>query len=119
MSLATLAIAQAKAAMQRYGCAVALSHVSVGTGPDSTGDVTTAANTWGLLDASSLQGLGFKFGSDLVQAGDCKLTIPGGLAFAPAPGDTLTAAGKSWTVISVRPLYVGSAPATYELLVRS
>lgn len=122
MSLATLAQNQAAMAINRYGAIATLAQVTPGTYDPSTGttpDSTVTTPTRAILDASSLAGLGAKFGADLVRSGDLKATIPAkGLTSDPKGGDQLTVRGSTLAVVAVRPLFVGASPVTYELLVR-
>ena len=89
----------------------------------ATGLATTATQTCrtrAKLDATALKTLGFKFGDGLVQMGDIEASIPAkGLPFLPEPGDNLSAIGKQFKVICVRPAYAPGGMATeYTLLVR-
>jgi hypothetical protein len=101
-----------------------LAHVEPGTydpgSGTSTGSVTSTCTTQVKLDGTSLKTLGFKFGDGLVQGGDIDGSIPGkGLTFAPLPGDTLTANGFPYVIVSVRPSYTpGGSAAEYSLLLR-
>lgn len=118
MSLASMVQKQAQAALGRYGAPATLTHATPGAFDPATGTVTsttTTASVRALLDASSLQGLGFKFGQDLVQGGDMKATVAGVI---PEPGDTLAMAMGTFTVIAVRPSYVGDQAVMCECLVR-
>lgn len=118
MSEATELAADVLEGLREVGTAVTLTHITPGTGPDATGDTTTTASTYGYPDASSLVGLGYKFGADLVRTGDMKLTIPGALAFEPAQGDTAAFLGSTWNVIAGQPVYLAGEIVSTDLLVR-
>lgn len=118
MSEAAEIAAEVAEALAEVGTPVVLTHITLGTGPDASGDTTTTANTYGAPDASFLVGLGYKFGADLVKTGDMKLTVPGGLAFAPAQGDTAAFMGGTWKVIAVQPTYYAGEIVSSDLLVR-
>lgn len=123
MSLATLAQNQAAMAIRRYGATATLTQITQGAFDPATGtsgSTTVSTATKAILDASSLQGLGYTFGQDQVIDGDLKATIPAkGLDVAPKPGDGLTIGATTYTIKAVRPLYVGASAVTYELLVRA
>lgn len=118
MSEATDIAASVLEALQEVGTQVVLTHITPGAGPDATSDTTTTVSTYGAPDASSLVGLGYRFGADLVKTGDMKLTVPGGLAFTPAQGDTAAFLSSTWNVISVQPTYYAGEIVSNDLLVR-
>lgn len=117
MSLAGTVLASASRALKTYGAKGTLAHSVAGPYDPATGGtsvVTSYRNVNALLDASSLAGLGYKFGQDLVQAGDLKATITG----TAEVGDVLTLAAGTFTVKAVQPSYVGDVVVTSDLLVR-
>lgn len=82
-------------------------------------DVTRKASIQVYLDSSSIKTLGFKFGSDLVRAGDLLAVIPAkGLTFTPEEGDELVMAAGKFKVVRVAPSYVADTPIVFELMVR-
>ena len=118
MSLATVVAAAAKRALGAYGAPATLTHKTPGAYDPATGGAsvtTTTTSVRALLDASSLVSLGFKFGQDLVRAGDMKATVTG---VVPVEGDTLTLPLGTFTVIQVRPVYVQATQVLAECLVR-
>lgn len=118
MSLASIVKSAASRVVKTYGDAGTLTHVVVGVYDPATGtvgNVPTATACRAVRDASSLQGLGFTFGQGIVQTGDMKVILSG---VDPAQGDTLTLSDGDWTVIAVRPSYVGADAVAYECLVR-
>ncbi len=122
-ALESLVLNQAYAVMKRYGAKAMLTRTTLGAyDPESgtTGTGTTqSSGTFAILDATSLQALGFKFGNGLVRTGDLMATIPAkGLAFEPLALDGLTLPMGVFTVVDVRPTYAGATPVTYALLVR-
>lgn len=117
MSLASTVQRSAAKALKSYGAPGTLTRVVPGAYDPVTGgstQSTTSIPVSALLDASSLQGLGFKFGPDLVQGGDLKAT----LSAEAVAGDSLTVAGGTFQVIAVRPSYVGATAVLWEALVR-
>jgi len=106
-----------------FGAPATLSQITPGTYDPNTGTsgAGTTVNTTcsAVLDASSMTGLGYQFGPDLVQEGSQKALLAGkGLAVMPEPGDILTLAGVPWVIDAVRPTYSGAVAVLYELLVR-
>ena len=100
-----------------------LSHTTRGVHNSATGtpgvNTITTCNTLAVLDATSMRGLGFKYGEGLVQGGDIDALVPGkGLTFTPQPGDLITVAGTQYTIVTVRPTYAGAVAVTHSLLVR-
>jgi len=118
MSDATELIQDITEALKDAGAPVTITHVVVGTGPDDSGDTTLPVSTFGTLDASSLKGLGFQFGDGLVQVGDHKLKVPGGLGFVPAAGDKVNVLGANWRVVANQPTYYADTAVAFDLLVR-
>lgn len=122
MSLATMAQGLAGSAIKTYGADGTLTHSTPGVYDPVTGGSTPTVATSacvGIIDASGLASLGFKFGSDLVRSGDYKVTVPNkGLTFAPTQGDAISIASRVGTVIAIQPVYVMDQVVTYELLVR-
>lgn len=118
MSLATVVAGAAKRALGTYGAPATLTHKAPGAYDPATGGAsvtTTTTSVRALLDASSTTVLGFKFGQDLVRAGDMLATVTG---VVPVEGDTLTLAMGTFTVIQVRPVYVQATQVLAECLVR-
>ncbi len=118
MSLAAVAASAAKRALGAYGAPATLTHKTPGAYDPATGGAsvtTTTTSVRALLDASSQQTLGFKFGADLVRAGDLLATVAG---VAPVEGDTLTLAMGTFTVMKVRPTYMQAVQVMAECLVR-
>ena len=127
IGLAEDARQSAAEAIEEYGAPAVFTHQESGpfdpvTGESAAGAVTTIP-TFALLDASSLQSLGFRFGSGLVETGDIAATVAAdAFTSKPIPGDRLEITegeyAGSYGIHAVRPLMVGSAAITYELLVR-
>lgn len=118
MSLAGTVAGAAKRALGTYGAPGTLSHAEDGAYNPTTGATTTTTTTVSvraLLDGSSTTALGFKFGPDLVQAGDLKATIANAV---PYVGDRLSLAAGIFTVVAVRPSYVVGTAVMWECLVR-
>lgn len=118
MSLARTVQKAAGRALKTYSAPGTLTHATPGSYDTNTGGVTNTTTTTSvraLLDASSLVGLGAKFGADLVRTGDMLATVAG---VAPVEGDTLTLAMGTFKVIQVRPVYVQATQVMAECLVR-
>ena len=117
MSLAGTVQNAAARALKAYGASGTLTHTVPGAYDPTTGGTTASTTTRSvnaLLDASSLVGLGHKFGQDLVQAGDLKATITG----TAEAGDVLTISLGAFTVKAVQPVYVRDVAVMSECLVR-
>ena len=120
MSLAGTVKNAAERAIKTYGAVGTLTRTVDGNFDPENGmlaQTTTTAAVRALLDASSPQGLGFKFGAELVQGGDLKATLAT-KGVTPEVGDRLTLVSGSYAVIAVRPSYVGATPVMFECLVR-
>jgi hypothetical protein len=124
MSLDALLLNQTAMAYRQAGAASGtLTKTTRGLEDPATGQATTTTQTASVLcmkDATSMRGLGFKYGEDLVKGGDIDISVPAkGLSFAPEPGCLLTTGGDTFRVISVRPTFgPGNTPVLYGLLVR-
>lgn len=124
MSLASLTVNQVYSAIKRAGAKVVLTRTTPGAGfPDPvTNEIpstTQTVSTYAIPDASSLQGLGFKFGQDLIQGGEIQLSIPAkGLTFEPEAGDKIEFRAKTYTVKGSKPTFYGDTPVKFDLLVR-
>lgn len=118
MSLAATVEKAAVRALRSYGAPATLSRATQGDYDPATGAsgwVTVSTPCRALLDASSLQGLGFRFGVDLVRAGDLKATLAGA---TPQQGDRLILPMGTFSIVAVRPTFVGAAAVLHECLVR-
>jgi len=126
MSLATVVQGSATRAFKINGVAApaTLAQVTTGIFDPTTGTTgagaTVTTSTSALLSTLTKRIPGGKFGpNSLIEESDLFATILGkGLATDPAPGDTLTFRGATWTVKGVWPTFVGATPVIFELWVR-
>lgn len=124
MSLGTLTQKQAKNAISRYGAPVTISRPILGDQDPTLGGPswteTSEFSASALMDFTSTRKLGLLFGSGgLVQSGDGLADVyASNLPFEPAPGDVLTFRDTPYTIVEVRPTFVGELPVLFSCLVR-
>ena len=123
MSLGTMARTQATSAIKRYGAPAKLTRTTKGQRDPATGVTPTTTEefaTSAVLDSANLQGMGFKFGADLVKTGDVSVMVPA----LPKPREldrlTITRGDMAgyFLVVAVNPTMAGEVAVSYTLLVR-
>lgn len=111
--------ATALAVLTEFGKNVTFSVTSGGTNSPSTGAVTGATTTTYTVKAYPYPYEARYVDGDVVQVGDAKLILAAsGLAFTPAPGQSVTIDAAVWRVIAANAIYSGELVAAWELQVR-
>jgi hypothetical protein len=81
--------------------------------------VETTYPIYGMIDNTSMVGLGRIYGDGLVKAGDSNIYFIGDTPFDPKQGDRIEFNGEVREVILLKAIYMGTVPVMWRALTRS
>ena len=104
--------------IEKFGATITYTVVTAGAYDPATSTATpTTANLTVKAVVETFSGT--VFFSDLIVAGDKKLTVPASSFSAePKPGDKVTLDAVVYTVIACKPIFSGALAAVYEIAAR-
>lgn len=104
--------------INKYGATITYTTVTAGSYNPATSTATpseASASVKAVVETYS----GVTFFSNLITAGDKKLTVPASsFAAEPKPGDKITLDSLVYTVIAVKQIFSGALAAIYEIAAR-
>lgn len=118
-SLDTKLIPKAADLVDTYGKSVTWS-VTTSTYNPASGDVSGVAVTTYTVKVTPPEPYSERWiDGDLIRFGDAKVFLAAqGLAFTPAPGQTITIDSTVWIVVAANAIYTGESVALWEAQVR-